>query len=72
MSNLAQVNRIIEQVTVLETDDKIILFEKIQNIMPKNNERLKAKLHSLRGLYSDSPIPNKKELARIFYENSVS
>jgi hypothetical protein len=72
MSNLVQINKIVEQATVLEADDKVILFEKIQNFMPTNKERLKARLHGLRGLYSDSPIPDKKELSRIFYENSIS
>ncbi|MCL2101754.1 MAG: hypothetical protein FWH22_08605 [Fibromonadales bacterium] len=37
-----------------------------------NKKALKARVRSLRGLYSSSPIPNKKELSRIFYENAIS
>nr|AGS53593.1 hypothetical protein [uncultured bacterium contig00070] len=75
MENLAKVNEIADEVSVLNADDKIILFYKIKdmvgNAKPSSKEALKAKARSLQGLYSDSPIPNKKELAKVFYENAA-
>lgn len=57
----AQVEKCTQQIASLEA-----------KLAVANEDALKTRVRGLRGLYSDSPIPNKKELSRIFYENTIS
>ena len=62
MSNLVQVDKIVEQARALEMEDLAVA----------NKEALKIRVRNLRGLYSNSPIPDKKELSKVFYEKAIS
>ncbi|MCL2101594.1 MAG: hypothetical protein FWH22_07775 [Fibromonadales bacterium] len=65
MSNLAQIDKIVEQVATLEASDKIILFYKIQDLVvalpEERNENITMK--SAFGLWKNRDI-NEKELRK--------
>jgi hypothetical protein len=65
MANLAQVDKIVEQASVLEADDKMVLFYKIQDLVVAlpNEDTENVTMKSAFGLWKNRDI-NEKDLRK--------